>query len=97
MIDIIIPTIGRAHRLPDLLENINAATVGVHRVLFVTEPFDEDTIAMVRSLDLEPVINKRTENYAGAVNTAYEESDGQFLFCGADDLIFHAGWDRECM
>lgn len=97
MIDVVVPTIGRAYRLADLAANIKRATHMPHRVVFVTEAHDTDTIETVRSLGLEPVINMRTENYAGAVNTAYEQSDADYLFAGADDLIWHDGWDTSCL
>jgi glycosyltransferase involved in cell wall biosynthesis len=97
MIDIIIPTIGRADRLAALVENIDAATIGEYRVWFVTEAHDEATIAAVHALGLESIINARTENYAGAVNTAYDATDGDYLFCGADDLVFHHGWDADAL
>lgn len=97
MIDILIPTIGRPHRLAGLVENIRANTVATHRVVFITEPHDHDTIATITGYGLEPVINARAENYAGAINTAYEQSNADYLFCGADDLIFHPGWDQHCL
>lgn len=97
MIDIIIPTIGRPYRLADLVTNITEATRSEHRVVFVTEADDAETIDAVDALGLIAVINQRTENYAGAVNTAYEQSDARYLFAGADDLIWHPGWDTEAL
>lgn len=97
MIDIVIPTIGRPGRLAPLVDNISQRTLSPHRVTFVTEASDSDTIAAVAALGLEALINERTENYAGAVNTAYEHSDAEYLFAGADDLVFHADWDVCCL
>jgi glycosyltransferase involved in cell wall biosynthesis len=97
MIDIIIPTIGRPDRLAALVDNIDTVTATDHSITFVTEAFDTATIETVTALGLTPVINDRTENYAGAVNTAYEQSDADYLFAGADDLIFHPGWDQACL
>lgn len=96
IVDIIIPSIGRADRLAGLVANIHANTEATHNVVIVTEDFDEDTKAAVADLDALLVINERTENYAGAVNTAYDHSAADFLFCGADDLEFHPHWDAEC-
>ena len=93
MIDIIVPTIGRPHRLAGLVENIAENTDNEHRVVFVTESHDTPTIDAVKVLGLSPVINERTPNYAGAVNTAWLQSDADWLFCAADDLVFHSRWD----
>lgn len=97
MIDIIIPTIGRPHRLADLAANIASNTQVPHRITFVAEAGDTATIDAVHALGLTPVINRRTRNYAGAVNTAWLQSDADWLFCGADDLVFHSGWDWACL
>lgn len=97
MIDIIIPTLGRPHRVAEVFANITDNTFADHRVVFVVEAHDSDTIEAVRNLGLQPVVNKRTKNYQGAVNTAYAETDGGWLFCGADDLNFGQWWDRECL
>lgn len=96
MIDIIIPTIGRPQRLADLAANIHRATRSSHRIVFVTEGWDDATKAAVPAEDTV-IVNQRAENYAGSVNTAYEQSAADWLFCGADDLIFHDGWDTECL
>lgn len=93
MIDIIIPTLGRPHRVAEVYANIKDNTYEDHRVAFVVEAHDGETIEAVHNLGLTPIVNKRTKNYQGAVNTAYAETDGEWLFCGADDLNFHQYWD----
>jgi glycosyltransferase involved in cell wall biosynthesis len=95
VIDVIIPTLGRPHRLADLAANIDATTVHEHRVVFVIEGTDVASVEAVLDLDLVPLVNRRTPNYQGAVNTAYAETSGDWLFCGADDLVFHDGWDAD--
>lgn len=96
MIDVLIPTIGRPHRLAPLAANIAATTRGRHQIVFITEAFDTETQQVAAELG-DVVVNQRTENYAGAINTAYETSDADWLFCGADDLVFHDGWDHACL
>jgi glycosyltransferase involved in cell wall biosynthesis len=97
VIDIIIPTLGRPHRIAEVVDNITKATSAAHRIVFVCEAHDADSIAAVKALDLEPVLNSRTRNYQGAVNTAYHATDGEWLFCGADDLNFRPWWHAECL
>lgn len=97
MIDILIPTLGRPDKLAAVAQNIDENTEAEHRVVFIVEAHDTDSIAAIKALGLEPVVNFRSENYAGAINSAYDETDGDLLFAAADDLNFHAGWDSECL
>ena len=97
MIDVIIPTLGRPHRIAEVVADIAAATTTEHRTVFVCEAHDVATVKAVVDLGLQPIINRRTRNYQGAVNTAYHATRGEWLFCGADDLHFHPGWDTECL
>lgn len=97
MIDIIIPTLGRPQRIADMVTAIHDATVEAHQVVLVVEAHDTDTITAANDTDALVVVNRRTRNYQGAVNTAYEDTSGDWLFCGADDLVFHPGWDQECL
>lgn len=97
MIDVIIPTCGRPHRVAEVFANITSASTYECYVMFVCEANDSDSIEAVRSIGLMPIINKRTRNYQGAVNTAYLESGQPWVFCGADDLKFRVDWDLECM
>lgn len=97
MIDIIIPTLGRPHRIAEIVDNIHAATNHDHRVIIVVERHDPDSAAAASKTAATVVVNHRTHNYQGAVNSGYEASTADWVFCGADDLIFHYGWDDECM
>jgi glycosyltransferase involved in cell wall biosynthesis len=92
MIDIIIPTFGRPSALASIVDNIRAVTRDPHQITFVAESHDPDTIAAVEQLGLVPVVNTRTANYAGALNTGWLQSTADWLFTGADDLIWHVGW-----
>lgn len=92
MIDIIIPTFGRPHALAAVAANIQDVTTEPHQITFVVERHDLDSIAAVEALGLAPVINTRVANYAGALNTGWLQSSADWLFTGADDLIFHHGW-----
>lgn len=93
MIDIIIPTFGRPHLVGRVVDSIDSSTALEHRVTFVAEAHDLDTIAAIEVVGLAPVINTRTKNYAGALNTGWLQSDADWFFTGADDLVWHPGWD----
>jgi glycosyltransferase involved in cell wall biosynthesis len=89
---VIIPTLGRPHRVAPIMENL-AATAPDCTVYFVAEADDTDTITAVEQHpDARLVVNRRSPSYAGAVNTALEDTDEDLLFVGADDLLWHDGW-----
>lgn len=92
MIDVLIPTFGRADRIAAVVANVHEATTVPHRVVLIVEEDDGDSIAAAAALDAQLLVNTRTRNYAGACNTAYHQLDGDHLFAGADDLRFHPGW-----
>lgn len=89
MIDVLIPTVGRADRLAAVAANIHEATTVEHRLTFIIEDADLDA---TRHLADTVIVNEHTPNYAGAIQTGYEHTDGEYLFCGSDDLRFHPGW-----
>lgn len=97
MIDILIPTVGRSHRLARLIANIHDNTIATHRITFITEEADTDTYGTLADLSQRVLINEHTANYAGAVNTAYELTEAEWLFAGADDLVFHHRWDQHVL
>lgn len=96
MIDVLIPTLGRPERLPALVANIHAATVAEHRVCLIVEPHELGlTLSYaVMAEGCYVVANDGPPSYAGAINTGARYSHHDWLFVGADDLLFHPGWDR---
>lgn len=103
MIDILIPTLGRADRLEAIARNIAEATINEHTVWFCIEAEDEASRQAVLdariavSDNIGMAYNDRSRSYAGAINTAYHAvrlgRRSEYLFCGADDLHFEQGWD----
>ena len=93
-ISVIVPSWGRPSRLASVVANIHEATACDHEVLVVAEPGDHATREAGRPLDAALILNSRTANYAGAVNTAAALARGRYLFAGSDDLRFHPGWDE---
>lgn len=96
MIDIIIPSYGRADRAMRVWANVSANTVVEHKVHFVVERFElgaYDEALQPAGRDVYVWQNTRSPNYAGAVNTAATLTDLPNLFLAADDLTFHRGWD----
>jgi GT2 family glycosyltransferase len=95
-IAILVPTYGRSDRLQKVYENIVANTSVPHNVYFILEAKDKDSAnALPQEFKGRIIRNYRKPCYAGAINTAYLETDEPFLFAGSDDLNFHKGWDTE--
>jgi len=97
VIDVLVPTIGRADRLAAVAANIHAATDAEHRVVFIVECEDEASDDAATATGDTVILNRHAPNYAGAIQTGYEATDGEYLFCGSDDLRFHHGWDRHAI
>jgi len=105
-ISIIVPTFGRADRIERVARNIHGSTTTPHEILFVYESEDEatkeaiDQVAMLldhRTFAMYAIKNIHKKNYAGAVQSGFNESIGSLLFLGADDLDFSMDWDTPCV
>jgi glycosyltransferase involved in cell wall biosynthesis len=97
MIEILVPTYGRANSLWRVYRNIEATTLLAHNTWFIIEDTDTDSYDAVVDLGLRPLINRNKPNYSGAINTGYQTTDGQYLFCASDDLEFTNGWAPEAI
>ena len=90
---IIVPVLGRAHRVGPLLLSIAQGTTGVpHRVLFVCDASDEATIDAVQAAQAGLAIVADGTCYARKVNQGIAVTTEQHVFTAADDLAFRPGW-----
>lgn len=91
-IAILIPTVGRPHKVAAVTTNALESTEHAN-VYFICEADDTDSIDAVMScVGANLIINQRSRTYAGAINTGVHGTDEPYVFAGADDLNFHAGW-----
>lgn len=91
---ILVPVLGRPHRVAPLLASIFRATPDAH-VLFIVSPGDRAVRAAIDTEQLrDPSIDalEHDGNYAAKINRGVRETDEPLLFFGADDLDFHPGW-----
>lgn len=89
---VIVPMLGRAHRVEPLLESIHATCTA--RVLFAVTEGDD---AVARAIDAagEERITFPPQprgDYAIKINTGYRHTSEPLIFLAADDLKFHPGW-----
>jgi glycosyltransferase involved in cell wall biosynthesis len=89
---IIIPVLGRPHRVAPLLKDIEAATPEPHRALFVADVDDPDEIQALEDAGAEYITVDRPRNYSAKINAAYRATTEPVLLAAADDLHFHPGW-----
>lgn len=90
MIDVYIPSWGRADKLNNYYKHIKETTPD-SRVVYIVE--DNDEFSKKAMCDVL-VINKRSRTYAGAINSAWDELHSPIFFCGADDLVFYKDWSQ---
>jgi glycosyltransferase involved in cell wall biosynthesis len=89
---LIVPVLGRPHRVKPLLENIAEATPEPHRVLFIADSNDEVEIAELDTAGAEYITLEPPVNWARKVNMGYRKTTEPFFFAAADDLLFHSDW-----
>lgn len=96
---ILVPVLGRPHRVAPLLDSIEAATPGA-RVVFLADADDIDELAAISeatsfrsglTLDSGP-LDAGGGNYAEKINRGVRLTDESYIFTGADDLDFRPGW-----
>lgn len=92
---VLVPVLGRPHRVEPLVASIRAATPLPHRVMFIADAGDGDEIRAVQECagaDLLVVGGAQRWSYARKINAAARATTEPLLFTGADDLAFRTGW-----
>ncbi len=89
---ILLPSLGRAHRLREVVANIHEATPELHGILFCVG--DEDSKAVLDELD-EPYIDDSgadDKRYVTRMNEMVRYVNTPTVFFGSDDVLHHKGW-----
>lgn len=94
MIDVLIPTYGRAHRIPVLVESLRKNTEGPYQLVLMIEPQDEESLLAAIRTDAKAIVGS-FGSYENAMNTGYFLTDSPFFFLGVDDIEFTKNWDVE--
>ena len=97
-IDVVIPTLWRAARLPDVVANVHDATVSEHIITFVIEASDPETWNAVEALMVNDdrvrrIVNDRAMNLPGAINSVAPHVEAPWWLLANDDDRFYPGWD----
>lgn len=90
---ILIPMLGRPHRIRPLLDSIEASTPRA-QVLFLLSPADRTVRQTVEQegRTFHEVHYRPVGDYARKINCGVRVTSAPWLFTAADDLRFHPGW-----
>lgn len=92
---IVVPVLRRPHRVAPLVASVRDNTPEAHRLLFVASPTDRAEIEAINAAGAEVLVmsaDHRRGDYAKKINAAAAASTEPYVFTGADDLRFRAGW-----
>jgi hypothetical protein len=98
---VLIPVLDRPHRAAPVAESVRASDERVTPI-FLCSPYDDAEIAAVQAAGETPLIVKWPPgrgDYARKMNHGYwlARQEHEWVFLGADDLTFHAGWLNSCL
>lgn len=85
---IIVPTLGRPHRIAETIENVKE-TAPSARVHFVVEETDTES---VKALGKRKATVGDFGTYAKAINAGYLDCPEPVVMTSDDDCIYHDGW-----
>jgi hypothetical protein len=97
---VIVPTVNRHERLPSLLANIHSATATPHRVYFVVESGDKQTLVVLSGLSATGEhVNLIGDygSYVRSANTGVHSSLEPYFLVANDDVVFHPEWDTRAL
>lgn len=101
---VIVPVLNRPQRALLVAQSLAEATVRDYRLVFVCSPDDDAEVdactrvcahydALVMVVDWQPGHG----DWARKINAVYTQTSEPFLLLGADDLVFHPGWDTAAL
>ena len=98
---LLVPVMGRPHRVRPLVENIEQTTPQEHTIWFLAS--DRPTIQEIYDALYDFPIGLRVDRgdtYPRRINQLYRlarDGGAAYVFLGADDLLFHARWLEEAL
>ncbi len=89
---ILVPILRRPHLIEPLIKNVAATTPAGVDLIFLPDPHgDDESVETLNELDAHYAWSDTT-GWAGKINEATKYLGYRYLFCCADDVIFHRGW-----
>lgn len=99
MIDVIVPCLGRPQNAAPLVASL-AESGADAKVTFVCTGGDRKQIAACEGTGAEVLVvgwAAGPGDFARKINWGYAHTDGDYLFMGADDIEFTAGWAEQAL
>jgi glycosyltransferase involved in cell wall biosynthesis len=96
VIDILIPVLRRPENARKVVDSIRGHTMSDYRILFICSPRDTPQITACVQTGAETILtdwNPAAGDYARKINFGFAQTDSEWIFQGADDVIFHPNWD----
>jgi hypothetical protein len=96
VIDILIPVLRRPENAQRVVDSIRRSTMSEYRILFICSPRDMPQIDACSQTGAHVLLtdwNPGPGDYARKINFGYAAGDSEWVFQGADDVIFHPNWD----
>jgi hypothetical protein len=100
----LVPVLTRPHRVAPLVESFRLSVASEENVeaslLFLLSPGDVSEIAAVEESGAWHMIvpwHPGPGDYARKINFGVRATTSDWMFTGADDLVFHGGWLRACI
>jgi glycosyltransferase involved in cell wall biosynthesis len=88
-VDVLVPVLGRPHRVQPTLDSILATAPDAH-ILFIPDPDDEAELDALRAAGA--AFSAHPGSYAEKINYGVQITHAPVLFFAADDLDWHPGW-----
>jgi hypothetical protein len=83
--------------LQAFVDNVKAATVTPHRIVFVVELHDRASHEAAEATGATTFVNTSQGGYSDAIQTAYTYAKTPYFLAANDDFDFQPGWDIEAM
>ena len=99
MIDILVPVLGRPGNAQPLVDSA-AVTSEPYRLIFICSPRDSEQIAACNATGAETLVvdwQPGRGDCARKLNYAFSLSESEWVFQGADDIRFSAGWEQQAL
>lgn len=98
MIDIFVPVLGRPQNAKLVADSISQSTAVDFSLVFICTKGDYSEITACKKTGARiMVIQGGRSEYPRKMNHAFRKTDREWVFLGADDLIFEKGWDTEAL
>ena len=93
-IAVLVPVLGRPHRVRSLVDSFEASTSSADaRLYFVAQHSDHTELEAIRAADQKPIlVGDDQQSWARKVNLGYAVTSEPWVLLGADDLAFRPGW-----